>query len=411
MQPYQVKIDDILMVNYKKFTDAKIMFDPHLTVLSGKNGAGKSSVLSGVALVISWIIARLRNDSGVGAYIPPLDVNNNAINGCVNGSIFGDTFTVPSKAKPGLFKEYSLNIVPIKEYVTVKRQQLAEDNGSTSLPVFALYGVKRAVLDMPMRTRSQNYTIFDAYEKCLDGAANFRGFFTWFRACEDWENQQTVRTGQRVEHPGLKAFRRALGKFMPEYTDICIERHPIGMILTKRRERLNAEQLSDGEKIYLALIGDLCHRLSLANPVGDPLLGEGIVLIDEIDLHLHPQWQSEIATALTATFPNIQFIVTTHSPHVINSVPTASLRLIDEGGKIEYAPYGYGMPSEVVLGDLMNLKADVPKEIVEIIARFNSAVGERDVEEAQCQVEALQRVVPGHPELSRMRKRLERLAR
>ena len=181
------------------------------------------------------------------------------------------------------------------------------------------------------------------------------------------------------------------------------------MMLEKNGKPLNAEQLSDGEKIYLALIGDLSHRLSLANPVGDPLLGKGIVLIDEIDLHLHPQWQSEITTALTGTFPNIQFIISTHSPHVINSVPTTSLRLIDGDGNITTAPYGYGMPSEIILGDIMCLSNDVPKRIVTIIEEFNDALRDNMPQEAQARLMALQEAVPGHPELPRMRKRVERM--
>lgn len=411
MQDYQVKIDSIRFVNYKKFIKSDVSFDPSLTVLSGKNGTGKSSVLAGVSLILSWIIARLRNDKGVGSYISKLDVNNNAVNGCIIGSMFGNEVSIPSKAKAGFAKEFTFNIASIREYVTDKRKKLAEHRDTTCVPVFAYYGVKRAVLDMPLRTRHKDYSIFDAYDKCLDGVANFRGFFTWFRACEDWENQQTVRTGQRVEHPGLRAFRHAMERFMPEYRDIYIERHPLGMMLDKNGVRLNAQQLSDGEKIYLALIGDLCHRLSLANPTGDPLLGEGIVLIDEIDLHLHPQWQSEIATALTRTFPNIQFIISTHSPHVINSVPTSSLRLVDADGLVSTAPYGYGMPSEVILGDIMRLTNDVPQEIVDILAGFNAALQDNDTQEAMAQLMALQAAVPDHPELPRMRKRVERMMR
>jgi len=340
-----------------------------------------------------------------------LDINNNAVNGCVNGSIFGGHSSIPNKSKPGLFKEYALNITPIKNYVAAKRKHLSENPNNANLPVFAYYGVKRAVLDMPLRTRSKSYTIFDAYEKCLDGAANFRGFFTWFRACEDWENERTVRTGKRTEHPGLKAFRSAMLSFMPEYKNIYIERHPLGMMLEKDGQKLNAEQLSDGEKIYLALIGDLCHRLSIANPSGDPLLGEGIVLIDEIDLHLHPQWQSEIASSLTRTFRNIQFIISTHSPHVINSVPTTSLRLVNVDGQISTAPYGYGMPSEIVLGDLMRLTNDVPKKVTDIIDKFNSAVHDNKPLEAKKQLDNLQKTVPSHPELPRMRKRVEIMMR
>ncbi|MBD5261945.1 MAG: AAA family ATPase [Bacteroides sp.] len=410
MQDISVKISNLELINYKKFINTTITFAPQLTVLSGKNGAGKTSVMSGVSLILSWIIARMRNDSGVGLYVPALSVNNSAHSGCVKGEIFSGVATVPSKAKPGYSKEYSLDITPIKGYAAAVRAEL-QNGPDACLPVFAFYGVKRAVFDMPLRTRSHDYTIFDAYDRCLEGAANFRSFFTWFRACEDWENERRVRQGNNVEHPGLQAFRRAMERFMPQYTNIRIERHPLRMMLDKNGTSLNAEQLSDGEKIYLALIGDLCHRLSIANPIGDPLLGKGIVLIDEIDLHLHPQWQSEIATKLINTFPNIQFIVSTHSPHVINSVPTASLRLMNEDDTISEAPYGYGMPSEIVLGDIMDLDHDVPSEIVELLSRFNTALGNGDVAMANEVLTALQHRVPQHPELPRMRKKVERLSR
>ncbi|MDE7495851.1 MAG: AAA family ATPase [Muribaculaceae bacterium] len=410
MDDFEVRIDKIRLVNFKKFIDTTVTLDPSLTVLSGKNGAGKSSVLSGVNILLSWIIARLRNEDGKGMYVSALDVNNAAINGCVTGELFNGEATVPSKAKPGYAKEYVFNITPIRDFVNNKREQLA-NNKEASLPVFVYYGVKRAVLDIPIRTRKREYSIFDTFDKSLQGAANFRGFFTWFRACEDWENQQIARTKQRVEHPGLKAFREAMSRFMPEYRNIYIERHPLSMMLEKEGQTLNAEQLSDGEKIYLALIGDLCHRLSLANPMKNPLFGKGIVLIDEIDLHLHPQWQSEITNALTRTFPNIQFIITTHSPHVINSVPTSSLRIINTDGTIEMAPYGYGMPSEIILGDIMNLSNDVPREVIKVIECFNDALRENDSDKASVLLQSLQALVPQHPELPRMRKRVERMTR
>lgn len=411
MPDNQIRIDRLQMINYKRFIDADLSFDSSMTVLSGKNGAGKSTLLSGVRLILSWLIARMRNESGVGYYISPSDVNNQARSGCVIGSMLGGEVVIPSKAKAGLSKDFVFDLGPVKSYVSSVRNELAHNINSSCVPVFAYYGVKRTVLDIPLRTRNRDFTLFDTYDKCLDGAANFRGFFTWFRACEDWENQQIVRTKGPVSHPGLHAFRRAMKQFMPGYDEFIIERHPLAMMLRKNGERLNAEQLSDGEKIYLALVGDLCHRLSLANPVGDPLLGGGIVLIDEADLHLHPQWQSEIATALTYTFPNIQFIITTHSPHVINSVPTSSLRLIDADGNISPAPYGYGMPSEVVLGDIMCLSSDIPKPIADAIHQFNSAFMLGDIDDARRQFNIVQAKVPEHPELPRMRKRLERMER
>lgn len=168
MQPDRLKIEKLRMINYKRFTDTSVEFDPNLTVICGKNGAGKSSVLSGVAILLSWVTARLRNESGAGSYVPAISVNNNARNGCVEGYFFGSKATVPNKAKSGYSKQFAWDITPIKAYVAKKRDCI-DNNEDTPIPVFAYYGVKRAVLDMLLRTRQHDYNKFDAYDKCLDG--------------------------------------------------------------------------------------------------------------------------------------------------------------------------------------------------------------------------------------------------
>ena len=169
--------------------------------------------------------------------------------------------------------------------------------------------------------------------------------------------------------------------------------------------------MSDGEKIYLALIGDLCRRLALANPsLSDPLKGQGIVMIDEIDLHLHPKWQGEIAQRLMDVFPNIQFITTTHSSQVINRVATDKLRILSEG-QVTIADYGYGMPSDVVLKDIMGVESEQPKEVVDIINNIYSAIADGELPRAIELLNSLEIKVPEHPELSRIRKIVERKTR
>ncbi len=121
MSNFPVNIVRLELTNFKKFVNTSITFDPHLTVLSGKNGAGKTSVMSGVSLILSWIIARMRNENGIGLYVPALSVNNTAHSGCVKGEIFNGVVTVPNKAKPGYAKEYSLDITPIKAYAASVR--------------------------------------------------------------------------------------------------------------------------------------------------------------------------------------------------------------------------------------------------------------------------------------------------
>lgn len=120
-------------------------------------------------------------------------------------------------------------------------------------------------------------------------------------------------------------------------------------------------QLSDGEKCLLAMVGDLARRLAIANPgLSDQLQGKGVVLIDEIELHLHPKWQREIIPALTRTFPNCQFIVTTHSPQVVSHVKPQRIYIlekIDNGIVAKRPSSSFGRDSNSILEDLM----DVPE--------------------------------------------------
>jgi predicted ATP-binding protein involved in virulence len=133
------------------------------------------------------------------------------------------------------------------------------------------------------------------------------------------------------------------------------------MTVKKKGEELIVNQLSDGEKCLLAMVGDLARRLAIANPsLPDPLQGYGVVLIDEIELHLHPKWQREIIPALTRTFPNCQFIVTTHSPQVISQVKPEGIYILEktEEGIIAKKPESsFGRDSNRILEDLMDVPA------------------------------------------------------
>jgi predicted ATP-binding protein involved in virulence len=140
------------------------------------------------------------------------------------------------------------------------------------------------------------------------------------------------------------------------------------MTVIKRGQELIINQLSDGEKCLLAMVGDLARRLAIANPgLPDPLQGSGVVLIDEIELHLHPKWQREIIPALTRTFRNCQFIVTTHSPQVISQVKPEGIYILEStsDGIIARRPESsFGRDSNRILEDLMDTPAR-PQEIKE----------------------------------------------
>lgn len=409
-----MKIKSIEYINYRGLKTGGVSFDPQLTVVVGKNGSGKSSVLQAVATAVSWIVARIKSEKGVGSYIDELSVTNGHQNAQIIATFdeFGDV-SIPNKTKSGLPKRYSIDLNGLRSYSFEIREQLERTNFQSSVPVFALYGVKRAVIEIPLRIRNTEEHMLETYKECLNGAAKFRDFFMWFRNQEDLENEMRLDQEGHANFSSreLGAFRRAMQRFMPEYTNVRVRRKPLRMTVRKEGEELNVAQLSDGEKIYLALIGDLCRRLVLANPtLEDPLNGYGIVMIDEVDLHLHPKWQGEVAQRLTEVFPNIQFIITTHSSQVINRVATEKLRILGNG-QVSMANYSYGMPTNVVLKDIMGVDSEQPQEVVDAISDAYTAIAEGNLQRAQQLLDELDATVPGHPELPRIRKIVERNAR
>ena len=177
------------------------------------------------------------------------------------------------------------------------------------------------------------------------------------------------------------------------FTNLRVNRHPLSMTIRKGSKTLRIEQLSDGEKCTLAMFGDLARRLSIANPYLDnPLEGYGIVLIDEIELHMHPGWQRKVLPTLSKLFPNIQFIVTTHSPQVLGEVNDKyniiSLETVDGKTTIEYIHRLDAVDSNVILEDLMN----VPSRNVETskyISQIHALIRDNRLDEAQQQTDAL----------------------
>lgn len=121
--------------------------------------------------------------------------------------------------------------------------------------------------------------------------------------------------------PELDAVRSAIMQMFPDLTEPHIEVNPLQFVVKQNEQFLNIDQLSDGYKTLLGLVIDLSARMAMANPDSlNPLAEEAIVMIDEVDLHLHPAWQKRVVSDLLRTFPNTQFILTTHSPYIVESI-------------------------------------------------------------------------------------------
>jgi predicted ATP-binding protein involved in virulence len=170
---------------------------------------------------------------------------------------------------------------------------------------------------------------------------------------------------------------------------------------------LDVRLLSDGERSVLALILDISKRLAQANPrLDDPLVsGEAVILIDEIDLHLHPQWQRKIVGNLERTFPNCQFIATTHSPQIIGEVPHDRIQMIKDG-RIYSPRRSFGIDSSRVLEEVMNTDSRNPA-IEQEIGRIAKLIANKSAE-ARAAIEALsEEIGADDPEITRARTLLD----
>ena len=179
-------------------------------------------------------------------------------------------------------------------------------------------------------------------------------------------------------------------------TNLRIERNPLAMKVEKNGVSLRIEQLSDGEKCTLALFGDLARRLAIANPYNsNPLHGEGVVLIDEIELHMHPSWQRKVLKKLGDVFPNIQFIITTHSPQVLGEVGDAfniyGFERADNVVFVNKINSLVGWDSNYILGEFMNTDV-VNKATEEMISKMYEYISLKRYDEATELMEKLARL-------------------
>jgi predicted ATP-binding protein involved in virulence len=371
-----------------------------VTAFVGSNGTGKTSVLQALATSLSWFTARLRTEKSSGNQLSE-DFIFNAANACAikidisdslwssahsNGSETGHIFQwTLAKTRKGRKVHYPSQLNDCTQLANHYRNALS-NNDQTSLPLIAFYPVERSVLDIPLKIKTKHtFLQLDGYDNSLNHGIDFRRFFEWFREREDSENesgisedllsemrqkleinqdvwQQLKQLQASAKDRQLTAVRTAMRQFMPHMENLRVRRRPrLHMAIDKNGETLNVAQLSQGEKSLMALVGDIARRLAMLNPALDnPLTGDGIILIDEVDLHLHPSWQRSLIDRLTQTFPNCQFVITTHSPLVISDCKDVLVYTLTNG-KLQEIPSQYGQDANTVLLDVMDTSIRNPE--------------------------------------------------
>lgn len=345
--------------------EAVLPLSSGFNAIVGVNGSGKSTLLSALALMLGRYASALRTGRVSGVVFDRGQIRHGApyaraiVTARDLEQIESPIEWSMGVARPGRVENTKLtNSSPLIAYAHELSVEIERTPFETNIPLVVYYPVHRAVLDIPLRVRG---TVPFEQLGALEGALtqtgrSFREFFSWFREREDLENERRAEEGA-VRDPELTAVRRAIAGMLPGFENLRVRRSPLRMVVTKNGVELQVQQLSDGEKSVLALAGDLARRLATANPgLDDALHGRAVVLIDEIELHLHPGWQRRTVSQLRTTFPRCQFIVSTHSPQILSEVPPEGVFLL-KNGRIERTDRSQGRSSNLILRELMDAGA------------------------------------------------------
>jgi predicted ATP-binding protein involved in virulence len=432
-----MKIQSFSLKNIGQFQDISVSLAPtkdyssNVTVFIGNNGSGKTSLLKSATTALTWFVARLKHEKSNGTTIPEQVISNGANSALIEvivkaTDIQNHDLTYNwriTKSRTARKAEFTTSLIELNQLTDYYKHRLAEDE-TTSLPLIAFYPVERSVIDIPLKIREKHQFLqIDGYDNALNNAVDFRRFFEWFREREDVENERIKDIilflkqdhtdelfSKKIEEYNsdsfkdiqLEAVRQAIYAFMPDFKNLQVTRKPrLAMVIDKNGKQLNVSQLSQGEKSLMALVGDIARRLAMMNPkLDNPLHGQGIVLIDEIDMHLHPQWQRTIIHRLQTTFPNCQFILTTHSPLVISDAQDILVYDLEDQ-KITALPSLYGQDANTVLLQYMDTSYRNPV-VTEQITQAMDAIQNNNLDKAQLLINDLRSTV-GENQLDVMR--------
>ncbi len=363
-----MKLKKLTLKDFRCYGQLDLELHPSITVLCANNGQGKTAILDAIRIGLWPFVSQF--DLAKTAYADP--ANTIRIDDVlVSKTPSGMLRKLPSEIN--LEGNYGQGIQQWKRFrdSEAARSQIKDNPGSKalklyadtlqqeirnplidpiSLPVFGYYGTGRLWKEKKLVEKKRNHKSIDenirtfAYRNALDPASSYKQFEEWFTSAykkirEEQIKQleagkSSIKADPTLENP-VTVVQEAVNKLLSDtgWQNIAYSETADKSLVLEHPEKgiLKADQLSDGIKNMLAMVADIAYRCSLLNAhlgAEAAIKSEGVVMIDEVDMHLHPQWQQTIIQGLTDAFPAIQFIVTTHSSQVLSTVNSESIRMI-----------------------------------------------------------------------------------
>lgn len=347
-----MRISKIDISNYRGFKNCKVDFHPSLNILIGSNASGKTTLLTAIVKTLYSLTASFAPPA---KHNPELSIKN----GDANYSEKYCTLISLIEDFPGYNKKIAtiLNTNPLtapsKEFIELNDSRanfthwLSKEIavGPITIPILKFYPANRGAITYSRESYPINYQIsqLETWGNIYQDTLSYSKFFKWF--LENETNELLLQRDKRnfdLQSPALRDVRTALNRIF-EFMGYGKSKIKVKQIKREGSSELiptlvleypnsqkeeSLDNKSDGEKAIITLVADIAYNLSLAKDFvqnDDFLQSPGIVLIDEIETHLHPNWQRQIMPMLITIFPNIQFFVTTHSPQIISSVKSESV--------------------------------------------------------------------------------------
>lgn len=401
-----MRITKLKANNFRCFENLEVQLHPQCNIFVGINGAGKSTILDALAIALGGYLSGFDNIKS--NYIQAEDAHYKMFQA---GSrveaqeqfpvvIYAEG-TIQDKQKQHLSWQRELNgkgrrtthgnIKDIVDYARNLQENVRAGDTSCVLPLTAYYGTGRLWLQKRNRTphkKGEKLNRQMGYMDCIAAESNEKQMMQWF---EDMTYIQLQEGTPIVE---LETVKKALCQcYMSCDTTITdanfqynVKSQELEVTVYRAHsvEKLPVRMLSDGEKGVISLVADIAYRMALLNPdlLENILETPGIVLIDEIDLHLHPAWQKKIVRDLIHIFPNVQFVITTHSPSVLANVPKEYVQILSHYQLYTPQDTTYGRSVEEILRGIMDVNVR-PDEIVELQNQFDAAIDAENFEQAQ----------------------------
>lgn len=456
-----MRLDKLRLKNFRCFGDFELSFNTSqlLTVVVAENGQGKSTILDAIRIGVWPFIksfdlsksatfndpsnsisvddARLIHAQTTGSMIRllPVDVELTGDWGIGRVNTWR-RFREKEDRKTKTLDDDNTQIM--KRWASDIQKQLHSENQSQlGLPILGYYGTgrlwaqkrlpkdeklnKAEEADLPIRTFG--------YRNCMDPASSYKHFREWFIWA--WESRSNMRERAHVTDEErrnadnrIKVVQHVVDIFLRETTgwhtlEYSVEDQKSLILNHDTHGRMKADYLSDGIRSMLAMVGDIAYRCVKLNPhLGELAASEtyGVVLIDEVDMHLHPRWQQLVLGQLQQAFQNIQFIVTTHSPQVLSTVRRECIRVIGTdptGNLIAEPPLArtYGEPSGVVMHAVMHVDPQPPVSEKPQLQRLTELVDQGQYESSEAvrlQSELAASLGEAHPQLERIQRSIAR---